>query len=213
MSEIEKFFSNLMQTPDTPYSERAAARTEGFTSKFGPELEQFFSSMMSGGGAADSRSLMRGMQARGDRNRDMTQQSIMASGIPMQSTAMARALGGAMSDADLQSNVAMGGIEMDLFNQSQNRRFQGAAGLGGMPGLYSAPSSIEQAMFAMKAPYDLQRQGMQGDYYNQLMSQNYYQPEREWMPSGFDRYISPWLGPLMGGIGKAWNPLSGLGGP
>ncbi len=128
----------------------------------------------------------------------------------MQSTAMARALGSSLSDADLQSNVAMGGIELDQFNQAQARRFGGAQGLGGMSNFYAGPSSIEQAMFGMRAPYDLQRTGLQGQYYNNLQQQNYFQPERVMMPSGFDRYVSPILNPILEGFGRGLNPLPGL---
>lgn len=204
MSGIQDFFeSGLQETPDTPYSEQAASQTNDFISQFGPAMEKFFYGMMQNGGMGDTRSILRNMQARGDRERGKTQQQVMASGLPMQSSAMARAVTDSLAGADLDRNIAMGGIELDEYNKAQNRRFQGASGLGGMPGLYAAPSSIEQAMFSMQSPYDLARMQAQSNYYNNLMGQNFYQPERIMGPSDFDKYVSPFLTPLLEGLGSA----------
>lgn len=129
-----------------------------------------------------------------------------ASGIPGNSSAMARMMSEGMNQGDLQHNLARGQLQLNEMNNVMGRQFQGAQGLGAMPGYYAAPSSIEQAMFGMRAPYDLGRMQEIGNAYQGLMAQNYYQPERVEGPSQFEEWISPWLNPLLEGIGQGLIP-------
>lgn len=189
-----------METPATPISERAAADAQRSVGAHGADMEKFFGGMMAHGGMPDiSQTLGRMDQLYGQQQQDMINQ-LKASGLPLNSSAMAQAMGGALSQGAQQHNLARGMLEMDQMNQAMGRQFQGAAGLGSMPSYFGQPSSIEQAMFGMQMPYDLARiQGL-GNAYGQLWGQNYYTPTYIEGPSPYEMYVDPFLGPILEGL-------------
>lgn len=136
-------------------------------------------------------------------------------------TAMGRSLGREMGAVGNQGNIAMLGAGLGANEAEQQRRFQGAQGLAGMPGYYGAPASFEMQMLGLQQPYDIARfQGqtqtgiaqadMQSQFMNNLMSRDYQGAYME--PSGFERYISPWLNPLLGVGGDVAKYAIGAGG-
>ena len=68
-----------------------------------------------------------------------------------------------------------------------------------MPGYYGQPSSVEQAMFGMKMPYDLANMGAESNLMNLLAQQNWYMPDPTYGPSGFDKYLAPFFNILASG--------------
>jgi hypothetical protein len=166
-------------------------------------MEKFFGGMMAGGGMQDVSQVLGDMD-RGfaTQQQDMINQ-LKASGIPLQSSGMARLMGDQLGRANIQHNMQRGQLQLGEMNNAMQRQFMGAQGLAGMPGYYGQPSSIEQAMFAMRQPYDMARiQGL-GNAYNSLYSQNYYDPLYIEGPSKYEKYVDPFLGPVLQGLGTA----------
>lgn len=192
-----------MQAPDTPLSQQAAADQQRSIGAHGADMEKFFAGMMQGGGQQNLDQIMADMDNMFGMQQQQGINQMKASGIPANSSAMARMMTEGLNQGNVQHNLARGQLQLNEMNNVFNRQFSGAAGLGGMPQYYGAPSSIEAAMFGMRQPYDLGRMQAQGNAYNNLFAQNYYQPERIEGPSGFDQYISPWLNPLLQGVGTA----------
>ncbi len=62
-----------------------------------------------------------------------------------------------------------------------------------MPGYYAQPSSVEQAMFGMKRPYDLMNMQNEGNMMAGLLGQNWYTPDPTYGPSPFDAFMAPFL--------------------
>lgn len=166
-------------------------------------MEKFFGGMMAHGGRQDVSQILADMD-RGflGQQQDMINQ-LKASGIPLQSSGMARAMGDQLGRANVSHNLARGQVQLDEMGRAMGRQFQGAGGLAGMPGYYAQPSSIEAAMFGMTSPYDMARLSHLGQGYNNLFSQNYYQPERVEGPSSYEKYVDPFLGPIFQGLGTA----------
>ena len=175
--------------------------------RFGPELEKFFYGKMLGGDQGNINRLLGDMNTQHASGQQDLMNKIKASGIPMGSSAMGRAVGGELGRANTDFNVQRGGMMEDMRRHDLGTQFQGAGGLGGMPGYYAAPSSIEAAIFGMKSPYDMANFGARmqdrGSMQNWMSQYGMYQPERVQRPSGFDQYVSPWLNPLMQGAGMA----------
>lgn len=192
-----------MEAPETPISEQAASQASRSTGAHGSDMEKFFSGMMKGGGQQDVSQILGDMDRMFGRQQQGMINDIKASGVPLQSSGMARIMGDQLGQANIGHNLARGQVELDQMNQAMQRQFQGAGGLGGMPSYYAQPSSIEAAMFGMKQPYDMARMQGLGNAYGQLFNQNYYQPERIEGPSGYEQYIDPFLGPILQGLGRA----------
>ncbi len=195
-----------MTSPETPISEQAARQQQGSIGAHGADMEKFFGGMMAGGGRQNLDQILGDMdRGFGTQQQNMINQ-MKASGVPMQSSAMNRMMTEGLGQANVQHNLARGQVQLGEMGNTMQRQFQGASGLGMMPSYYGAPSSIEQAMFGMRQPYDIaQMQGM-GNAMNNLYSQNYFQPERIEGPSGFDKWITPWLSSLMQGVGEGLIP-------
>ncbi len=127
---------------------------ERSVSQHGPDLERFYYGQMMGGGpSADYGTGL--MRAEHDRARQDTMQQLQASGIPMQSSAMARTAGESLGQMDNQFAMQMGQYQDQLRQQELQNRMMGAQGLEGMGGYYAQPTSIEQAIFGMRSPYDM----------------------------------------------------------
>ena len=168
----------------------------------GADMEKFFGGMMAGGGQQDLTQILSDMDANFSNQQGQMINQMKASGIPANSSAMARMLTEGLGNANIQHNLSRGGLQLDQMNQAMQRQFQGAQGLGYMPQYYAQPSSIEQAIFGMRQPYDLaQMQGL-STAYNNLFSQNYYQPERIEGPSGYEKYAAPFIDPVLQGLSQ-----------
>ena len=191
-----------METPETPYSETAARRASESTGAHGADMEKFFGGMMQGGGQQNLDQILADMDKMFGMQQQQGINQMKASGVPANSSAMARMMTQGMNQGQVQHNLGRGQVQLNEMGNVMNRQFQGAQGLGMMPSYYAGPSSIEQAMFGMQQPYDLARMQGLGNAYGGLFNQNYYQPERIEGPSGFDQWITPWLNPLMQGIGE-----------
>ena len=63
-----------------------------------------------------------------------------------------------------------------------------------MPGYYGQPSSVEQAMFRMKTPYDMMNMQNEAGLMNTMAGQNWYTPDPVYGPSPFDSFLGPLLG-------------------
>lgn len=196
-----------MQIPGTEASDRALSQAQHTTSFYGPEMEKFFYGQMMGGGKQNIDKLMADMLTQRDRGQQDAINKVKASGVPMQSTAMSRAMTDELGNVNLQSDIALGQLRSGLLENEMNRRYRAAQGLGNMGNYYAQPSSIEQAIFGMKTPYRManyqaslaDRQAM-ANWMNQL---GMYQPERVQTPSPFQQYVSPVLNPVMEGVGMA----------
>ena len=160
-------------------------------------MEKFFGGMMAHGGAQDVSQILSDMDRQfGTQQQDMIN-DIRASGIPLQSSAMARIMGDQLGRSNVMHNLGRGQVQLDQMNQAMQRQFQGAGGLAGMPGYYGQPSSIEAAMFGMRQPYDMARMQGLGDAYNHLWAQNYYNPTYIEGPSNYEKYVDPFVGPVL----------------
>ena len=195
------------QAPDTPYSQQAAQRADQSVGQYGPDMEKFLYGMMMGGGSQNVDKLMADMNSKQDMDKQNTMNQIKSSGLPMQSSAMGRAVGQGLGQVDASANLAMGDLRRQMMESSMGRQFQGAQGLSGMPSYYGQPSSIEQAIMGMQLPYDqmnLQAQQNKDNMMANWMTQlGMYQPERMQEPSGFNQYVSPILNPLLQGAGQS----------
>lgn len=192
-----------MTAPDTPISQQAASQAQNSIGAHGADMEKFFGGMMQGGGMPDITQVLGDMDRRFATQQQGMVNDLKSSGIPLQSSAMARIMGDQLGQANIGHNLGRGQMEIDQMNQAMQRQFQGAGGLAGMPSYYAQPSSIEAAMFGMRQPYDMARMQGLGNAYNNLYSQNYYQPERIEGPSGYEMYVDPFLGPILQGLGSA----------
>lgn len=175
--------------------------------RFGPDIEKFMYGMMMGGGKNNVSKLTNDMnQQYQNRSQDITNQ-VKASGIPMQSTAMARAMGDSLGKANTDYSTQLGQLQAGLMENAMGRQFQGAQGLMGMPSYYGQPTSIEQAIFGMRSPYDMAnfdaRMNTQNNMANWMGQYGMYQPERVQTPSPFDQYVSPLLNAGMQGFATA----------
>lgn len=196
-----------MDLPNKNISQQAANRANQSVSQYGPEMEKMFYGMMQNGGLPDLRSyLSNAKQVHADQ-RSRSIADLKSSGIPLRSTAMAKAAGQTLGQADNQFAMSMADREIQEYNNALNRQFQGAAGLGTMPGYYAAPSSVEMSMIDALTPYhtgnlnaQLQTQMTQGQGYNTLMNNNWQGIDTYMMPSKFDQYVSPFLNPLLEGL-------------
>lgn len=195
------------QAPDTPYSQQAAQRANQSVGQYGPEMEKMLYGMMMGGGSQNVDKLMADMNAKQGMDRQNTLNQIKSSGVPMQSSAMGRAVGQGLGQVDASANLAMGDMRRQMMESAMGRQFQGAQGLSGMPGYYGQPSSIEQAIMGMRLPYDQMNfqagQNKDNAMANWMAQLGMYQPERMQEPSKFDKYVSPILNPMMQGFGQA----------
>lgn len=198
-----------MKQFDTPLSQQAGTEMSKSIDLNGPMMEKFFQGAMNGQGANSVDSIIGNMNKLYGLDRQKTIGDVKASGIPMNSSAMARTMTGALGRSDLQNSLDTGKFALDARNQDLSQRFQAAMGLGGMPAYYAAPSSVENAMFNMRYPIErgnqqaqMQGLGMGSNLYGNLMSQNFSGVDPYMMPSGFDRYVAPFLNSFLSGAGK-----------
>jgi hypothetical protein len=211
LEDAQNWFKDLeapqMEVPDTPITQQAADQAGKSVSRFGPDLEKFFYGMMSGGGMPDLSTLLDSANKQYKMNQQDIQENIINSGLPRGSTAMSRALGKSLGQANNDFLLGLTRERLGAEERSMGRQFRGAGGLAGMPGYYGQPSSLERAMFQMKAPYELENfnalrdlQNQQANFMNNLA---FYQPERIQEPSPFDKYVSPILNPVLQGAAAA----------
>ena len=215
-----------VNAPDQPYSQQAADRMNASIGQYGGDIEKMLYGMMLGGGRQDVSNITDAMRERGQAQDAMNIAQLKEQGIPLQSTAMTRAALGQLGQNQLNRDIGIGQLELGAMENAMARQFQGAQGLQSMPGYYAQPTSVEQAMLGFDRSYDMAnlqnrqfnaRQQTQNDQVvanmlNNLLAQNYYQPERMVEPSAWQQYGQPLLGAagLLGGAALG-NPAAGLG--
>lgn len=213
-----------VEAPDQPYSQQAADRMNESIGRYGSDIEKMLYGMMMGGGRQDVSNITNDMRERGEMQDRQILAQLKASGIPLQSTAMTRAATGQLGQNQLNRNISIGQLELGEMNNAMDRQFRGASGLQSMPGYYAQPTSVEQAMLGLQSQYDManlqnrqfnaqqtgQQQQIIANMMNNLLANNWYQPERMVGPSDWQRYGVPAL-TLAGGIGGAFlgNPMLG----
>jgi hypothetical protein len=185
-----------------PVTEDAMQQMQQSTSQYGPQLGEFYSQMMRGGGLSQSNQIM---DTQSKIYQDMVDQIKANAGVLPRGSGQSRYLGQALGEATNQYNLQNQQTLLDQLNQSIANRFSGAQGLGAMPGYFSQPSSLESQMMNLRSQYDLSnQQAAQNQYALQasLLSQ-LLQPtniDYQVMPSQFEQMFG-WLGPLLGGVG------------
>lgn len=205
-----------VEAPDQPYSERAAQQMAQSVGRYGPDMEKMLYGMMMGGGRQDVTGVTDAMQERGQIQDQSTMAQLRASGVPLESTAMARAATGQLGRNQLDRNIAIGQMELGALENAMARQFQGARGLQSVPGYYAAPTSIERAMLGLNRQYDManlqnrqfnaelqnREDQVVANMLNNLLAQNWYQPERMVEPSNWQKFGQPILG-VAGKLGGA----------
>ena len=184
--------------------------------KYGPGMEKFFYGMMQGGGMQDVQPLIDAATKQHGADQESIRASVMSSGLPMQSTGMARSLGRELGQSSNQFGMNVLNTQLKSQSDAMQRQFGGAQGLGGMPGYYGQPSGLEMSLLGMQQPYDMARfgggmaqQGMQSDFYNRMLGNEFQGNYME--PSDFQKYIGSWLNPLLGAAGNVGSTVA-LGG-
>lgn len=192
-----------MNSPATPLSEQAASDVSRNIGAHGGDLAKFFSGMMANGGQQNLDQILADMNTQFRNTQQQSINDVKASGIPLASSGMARLMGDTLGKANVDYNVNRGQIQLNEMNNVFQRMFGGAQGLQGLNDFYSAPTSIEAAMFGMRQPYDMARINGLSNAYSQLFNQNYYQPDRVEGPSGYQKYVAPFVNPILQGFGRA----------
>lgn len=215
-----------VETPDQPFSQQAAERMNASIGRYGGDIEKMLYGMMMGGGRQDVSNITDAMRQRGQQQDAMSLAQLKESGIPLNSTAMTRAAMGQLGQNQLDRNIGIGQLELGAMENAMDRQFRGAQGMQSMPGYYAQPTSIEQAMLGLGQQYDManlqnrqfnaqqetQNQQVIANMLNNLLANNWYQPERMVEPSNWQKYGQPLLS-VAGGIGAgiAGNPMLGVG--
>jgi hypothetical protein len=206
-----------MEIPNSPLSQIAANRANQSVGRYGPDLEKFFYGMMNKGGEQDLNDILSAMDKTQKSGAEQTRASVMNSGIPMNSTAMARALSGQLGQQADQYAMNRALLKRDEMGNVYNRQMQGATGLGSMPSYYSAPSSIELAMLGLQNQANMANmqsqlgtQEMQGNALSSLLSND----QNRWYmtDSPFSMYVEPFLNPVMTLFGGLLPYIIGGGG-
>ena len=177
--------------PDTPLHQQAMQQAQASTGAHGADMQKFYANMMAGGGRANLDQATRAMAQRGARDDQNIMAQLMASGLPVNSTAMARASTGELSDAALNRNLGLTQMELANEQQAMQNQFAGAQGLHSMPGYFAQPTSIEAQMLGLRMPYDQmahqgrisqaqlenQQQGFGAQLAGGFLNNNWYQPD------------------------------------
>jgi len=218
-SQMSDWFKNyqpdqMAMTPMGGSMKSALQSMYGMANQYGNKVGDYYQNLLQNGGIGDTNQLLAQQAQLDKQQRDQLAADISAR-TDLRGSAGARALSQGLGNLALQQSTNALGTQLNQQNLAENRKMGAASGLAGLPGIYGAPTSLEMAfMQGIQQPEKMANFQSQQNY-NNLMGQYMmnapsiwgnsvmYDPNMLMGPSDFDKYIAPFLNPLLQGVGKS----------